>query len=253
MKNLITILLSVIVTAIYAQDHGIAQSYQTISDLNQMVSTADNFNNNIKNNTNYFTDGVNRIESQDVIGSIYLDKNFQKGKIIDIEKGIVIDAYLRYRIIDDTFEVKTKPSDTETILMDRSSKFDIRLGEKSFTFLNNQPISLKGTRNGYVMIHTEKDNVSLYQRLTQDYIPGEKAQTAMESDRKPRLNNNNHYFLKISNNITEIIPHKKEAYKAFPNHQDELKDYIKDQKLKFKSDDQTEDLTKLVEYYASLK
>ena len=74
----------------------------------------------------------------------------------------------------------------------------------------------------------------------------------MESDKEARLINKENYFININNILIEVKPDKRNAYKAFPNHQKELKQFIKDHKLKFKESSNDEDLIKLIEYYQNL-
>ena len=222
------------------------------SDWEKAIRKNDDFNNNIRNNTNYFINDGKKIRNVDVIGDMYLTPDFHQAKVIDKKSGEVINVFLRYRIFDDTFEAKKSQDDESTLFLERSNQYDIKYNDLHFVFINKLPIFINEANNGYVLVLSENDKVSLCKRLSQKYIPGQKASSPMESDKEARLINKENYFIAVNNMLIEIEPDKKNAYKAFPNHQKELKQFIKDNKLKFRENTKNEDLIKLTKYYQSL-
>lgn len=221
----------------------------SISQFQQMVSTTNNFNNNIKNNTNYFIKNGQKVENTDVIGSMYYDDDFKKGKVIDKESGQVISVYLRYRIYDDTFEAKKSPEEEETLIMERNPKYDVVIEDTKFTFINRLPIFINKANNGYLIVLNENEDGQVLKRISQKFTPGQKSNTAMTSDKKPRLRNEENYFISLNDEIFAIEAHKRRAADAFPDHNKELEKYIKKNKLKFRRSNEEKDLITLIKYY----
>ncbi|MDT0293473.1 hypothetical protein ACFQ3R_12845 [Mesonia ostreae] len=223
------------------------------TDWDKALNKIDDFNNNLKNNTNFFINKKGeKVENINVIGDMYLSSNFKKAKVIYKKTGEVINLFVRYRIFDDSFEARKAAEDENTLIMERSNQFDVKYDDRHFVFINKLPVFINEANNGYVLVMAENDKVSLVKRISQKYVPGQKARSAMESNKKPRLLNNENYFIAIDNKLTEIEPHKRKAYKAFPDHQKELKQFIKKDNLKFKESSRDEDLNKLVNYYGNL-
>ncbi|WP_121666774.1 hypothetical protein [Mesonia aquimarina] len=194
------------------------------------------------------------INTEDLNGSPYLNEDFKSGYIEDQAKDKKIKGYLRYRIFDDVFEVKNNPRSDEAMVLKRSEKYVINIGTREFMFLQNLPIRIKGVNNGYVEVLVKDDNgVSLYKRITQDYSPAKKARSTYSSSQKAKLDNNIHYFISSNGNMEVIEAHKRKAADAFANNNEVLEDYIKENGLKFRGEeDEQKDLIQLVNYYNTL-
>lgn len=186
--------------------------------------------------------------------SPFWNKDFVAGKIIDSKDNRVIDVYIRYRILDDVIQVKSdaKYNDDDAMNLARSEEFEAVINNQKFRFYKNYPIFINSTKSGYALILLESDKVSLIKRISQEFIPEKKAENSYTSATPPKLNNIENYFIDINNKLIEIKPHKKKAADAFPDHQDEIKSFIKKNKLKFRGSDEEADLTTLVEYYSTL-
>ena len=263
MKKLLFLLFILISTSSFAQLLNFSQAPTVIqtqnkafvkptSEWEKVLDKNDDFNNNVKNNTNYFFKDGKKIKNVEVIGDMYLTSDFKKAKIIDKETGEVINLFLRYRIFDDTFEARKAAEDENTLFIERSNQYDIKYDDLHFVFINKLPVFINEANNGYVLVMAQNDKISLCKRISQKYVPGQKSSSPMESDKEARLLNRENYFIAVNNILTEVEPHKRKAYKAFPDHQKELKQFIKEQNLKFKDSSKDEDLKKLVNYYGNL-
>ncbi|PZD78745.1 hypothetical protein DNG35_04650 [Mesonia sp. K7] len=210
---------------------------------------------NIRNQTDYYGIGYinfdNReIKIEDLTGSIYYNEKVVPATIIDLNTGETINVYVRYRIFDDKFEVNPHYDSDKIVYLDRSDQYSLIMNGKEFIFSYILPTKINGVNNGYLLTLLKSDKVKLYKRMSQKINQKVKDEYGQARTVEMHLVNNSHYFVEINNNLVEIIPHKKEAYKAFPDHQKELETYIKKEKLKFK--DEEEDLKALVNYYISL-
>jgi len=258
MKRLLLLIIIMISTSSFAQLLNFNEAptlipmWKSTSEWEKTISKNDDFNNNVKNNTNYFIRDGKKIRNVDVIGDMYLSPDFHKARIIDKISGEVINVYLRYRIFDDTFEARKSTDDEATLFLERSNQYDIKYNNLHFVFINKLPLFINKANNGYVLVLSENEKISLCKRLSQKYIPGQKTNSPMESDKKARLINKENYFININNILIEVEPDKRNAFKAFPKHQKELKQFIKDHKLKFKESSKDEDLIELVSYYKKL-
>ncbi|MDR6300191.1 hypothetical protein [Mesonia maritima] len=198
--------------------------------------------------------GQTYIDLSNLSNSPYLHEEFSPGQIIDKEKKRKIKAYIRYRIIDDVFEVKKSIDDDELHVLQRSEKYDVLLNtDEMFTFQYNLPVLIHGSNSGYVEVLVNNDDkVSLYKRLGQTYNPGQEARSSYQKGKAPSISTETYYMIKIGNRAYSIEPHKRKAADAFPDKNEILEDYIKDNKLKFRGDDEEKALIQLVEYYNSL-
>lgn len=186
-------------------------------------------------------------------GSPYANQNFIKGEVIDKQNNKKIDVYLRYRIIDDVIQVKSNSTNNNIYILSRSPKNEALIGQSLYLFLENYPIQMNGTSNGYALVlNSINKSAILLKRQVQEYIASKEAENSYSSNTPAKLNTSTYYFIKINDEIIQIEPHKKRAADAFPDHKKELENYIKDKKLKFRGDDEEKDLIELIEYYNTL-
>lgn len=196
------------------------------------------------------------INTKDIKGTPYWSEDFVAGKIISNKDNSSLQAFIRYRIFDDVFEVKKEKNDNEIMVMKRSSTFDILLNNKRFTLLTDLPVKINGAYNGYGMTMvqpTSGEGVSLYKRMSKEYHPEVPAKGPYDRAEKAELESIDFYFVGINGQLHQIIPDRREAYKAFPDKNDLLKNYIKKERLRFRNDEIDQDLTTLVNYYNSLQ
>lgn len=192
------------------------------------------------------------VNEKNLIGSPYLDGDeFKAGKIYDIEKNKIINGFIRYRIFDDIMQVKKELNTTEPFLIKRSNNYKVFIEKSEFIFVEKLPIELRGTNNGYVKISYKNptNNLMLLTRWIQEYTPEKKPTNNYSSGTNAKLNTSKFYFISLDEKIYAIEAHKKRAADAFPDHNKELEKYIKENKLKFRGDDEEKDLITLIKYY----
>ncbi|SHI89714.1 hypothetical protein SAMN04488096_105295 [Mesonia phycicola] len=193
------------------------------------------------------------LDKPNLQGSPYWNEDFQSGKIINKESNKEIrNIRLRYRILDDVIQLKDNNSD-DFMILDRSQNLIIYINRQKFVFLENYPININGTNNGYSIELFNSKKASLLKRISQNYVEGREADNSYSASVPPKLEKKINYFVKTKEDkISAIEPHKKKAADAFPDHQDEIKSFIKKNKLKFRGSDEEADLITLVEYYSTL-
>lgn len=226
-----------------------AQTIQ-INSLNDLAML-----NNVNERKSIISNGEIVINTKDLDGTPYWNENFAMGKIISTKDNSSIVAFIRYRIFDDIFEIKKEKNDADILIMKRSKDYNVLLNNEEFTFLKNLPIEINGAYNGYAMILVTAKNgegATLYKRFSKEYHPEVKPKGSYDRGKKASLESANFYFIKVHDQLHLIEPDRKEAYKAFPDHNEQLKDYIKDEKLRFRKDEIESDLIKLITYYNTL-
>lgn len=183
--------------------------------------------------------------------SPFLNDEFVQGQVFVKTTDKVFPALLRYHIFDDKFEVKKSPTEEAYFDLNRDPQIDVVLQGKRFEILENLPINIRGTNSGYglVMVKEGSDKASLYKRISQTYVHGTPDEGLYKKGKKPTLEDHEDYFVKIEGKFYHIKSDKKEAPQSFPNHQKELKTYIKNNKLKFRKKTMDDDITQLVNYY----
>lgn len=200
-----------------------------------------------------------KINFSEIKDSPFWDDDFVRGQILVKQDGEekIISAFIRYRIFDDMFEVKKNKTDPDSQIttMKRSKDIAVKLKDKKFVLLMNLPITIRGVRNGYsmILVAPKKDgDATLYKRLSQKFIPAKAPKNPYDTGKKARLDENDFYFVKIDGQLYNVEPHKKKAFKNFPDHNKELKGFISKNKMKFKNKTKDQDMIRLVNFYNTL-
>lgn len=201
--------------------------------------------------------GGKKMNFNRIDGSPYMTKEFQKGEIVDHSKDRTITAYVRYRILDDMFEVKKTPRSQSSMTIKRGNNFTISTDNKKFVFLENLPVKINGTNSGYaVEMISDENGASLYKRMSQTFNEGRKQQRSAygknNGRQDPSIETSTDYFVKINGKLSLLKASKRRAANAFPDHKKQLENYIDNKNLRFRGDKTDMSLARLVNYYNSL-
>jgi hypothetical protein len=192
------------------------------------------------------------LDQSNLDGSPYLEEDFILSKVVDQNQNKTMAVYARYRIFDDVFEMKQKPTSSKEFSIPRTKDFEVFIDNKKYMLFTDYPIEMNGTYSGYARVLYSSNKLQLIKRITQTYIKAEPPKNSYSSPTNAALENNVFYFVVINDQIFQVEAHKRRAADGFPNHQEKLEDFIKDEKLKFKSDEEDADLIKLAIYYQTL-
>jgi hypothetical protein len=191
---------------------------------------------------------ISKASESDYLGSSYENNDFKKGVIF--KNGITIshDVYMRYNAHKDVFEIKKTAAlkNKQAKLLKRTDEITIKINNKTFVYL---PASVEHTKAGYfVLLH--KGNITLFKKITKQFIPAQKAYTSLAQDVAPTFKEKNILYLSNKNGkLIELANSKNGKLKAFENHKKEVKLYVKENKLNLNKESH---LIKLVKYYNSL-
>jgi hypothetical protein len=202
------------------------------------------------------------INLENVEGSIYLDKDFQSGLIIDTSKDRELKSLIRYNIFKDQVEINLIKNNNEVSVLKRSTNYQYILNGDLIKLFFNDKIFKGGKDNGYLFIlgnpSIEKNQVQLYKKYYQTYIPEKRATSTYVKATPSKLENAAEYYISEDGgkNFNLVEASKRNILDAFDaKYKSDLKDFIKSKNFKFRgSDEEVEnEIKRLVYYYNTLR
>ncbi|GAA4273977.1 hypothetical protein GCM10022258_32710 [Aquimarina gracilis] len=189
------------------------------------------------------------IKVDDIDGSPYLSEKFSPGKILDELTGKSEAVFLRYNIYNDEFEVKYDVSSENIVGLKKGSTLVAQLGDDKFyykAFVNHK----NEQKLGYLKEVYNSKNVVILKDYYQKLRLPKPAKTSLEKDIPAKLSNHQSYYLKTDKGtLIKIEMNRKKIANSFPNHQNEIKSFIKEKKLRFNDE---KDLLQLANFYGTL-
>ncbi|MGX1025156.1 hypothetical protein [Flavobacterium sp. CS20] len=200
-----------------------------------------------------------KFDINDIEGSPFLTEDFQFGYIIDSKSKNKAQAYLRYDVYNDVFEIKLEPNSKSLKTLKRTPRYKYNLGGETFVLIKSPQVINEehyNSGNGYVVeLTSPKAEAVLYKRYFKELIPGSKALTSYQQDIPPSIKSDTRYIIKFGDTYVRAEDHKKKILDAFSDHKKDIKNYIKDKGFKFRGDDKEiqNQMIQVVRYYNSLK
>lgn len=185
------------------------------------------------------------LSAEDIQGSPYLNDDFIQGKVYTTSGTAYENIPLRYNIYSDDMEFKTEQNEVMSFAAPETVE-KIEFGENLMVYI---PFTYaKKIRKGYMFL-LEEGKVSLYMRPEIAFVdatqPGAyKDATPARFDRKPDT-----YYLRSGSEEAKLIESKKDLLEFFPDHNAEVEEFVKKNKVK---DNDAGSLKELVKYYNSL-
>ncbi|WP_109301461.1 hypothetical protein [Aquimarina sp. AU474] len=179
-------------------------------------------------------------------GSIYLNTKFIESSVIDEATG-TFDSKLRYNIYTDAIELK---EDSELYEISKRPTIQARIGKNYFYYCHFK--TLRGVeKDGYYILIELNDQYRIYKRYEVNIKDPIKMDVYNGNPSPGTIKKIVTYYLE-ENNIIQELPRDKKVIlsSTFEDKQDELKLYIKKEKIKLKKE---EDLVRLVAKYNALK
>ncbi|MEW7277320.1 hypothetical protein ABW636_01840 [Aquimarina sp. 2201CG1-2-11] len=177
-------------------------------------------------------------------GSIYMNYNYEQSTVIH-EKSRTYDAELKYNIHTDAIEFNSKGQVYE---IKKNVTTHVRIDD-SYLYYCNFEDRYGTSRNGYYILVELTDRYRIYKRLTTKIIkPQERTATSVEVPGIVKINTK--YYIEEDQVIMELPKNKKSMLALFSDKEDELKKYLKKEKIRLGKE---EDLIRLVARYNALK
>lgn len=193
-------------------------------------------------------DGDFEISLDDILGSPYLYEDFQQGVIRDMLEETYRKVFVRYNIFNDDFQIKYDSPHSKAYNLIKDPKVRVELNYKTFvykTFIDEN----KEVVEGFLELFYFDEYISIFKRYRKKLDLPKKAETSLHKDIPGRFVDKNSFFVSKGLQIVVLPENRKTIINFFPNHKEELEHYIKNERLRFKKE---EDVKKLIRYYKSL-
>ncbi|WP_141876778.1 hypothetical protein [Gramella sp. Hel_I_59] len=182
--------------------------------------------------------GKNKIPAN-VKGSPFINENFTSSQLIVNNKKI--KAQLRYDAYTDAFEVKQSNG---SVYLSKNPQISINYLNNNYyliEYYNDSGI----LKMGYLQSMVENEDIKVYKRDVKIFEEGEEAINSYAVDKPAKFEEEVRYYLALnSDNPKEIRLKRRDIIRFFDNKK--VKNFIKDEKLKFKDEN---DLIELADYY----
>lgn len=181
----------------------------------------------------------------DIEGSPFLSDDFIKGTVYTTSKTKYMDLPLRYNAYNDQLEFKTPDGQLQT-MSEPEIVEKIEFGEYNMVYLSY--FNAKKIHHGFFIVMVE-GKVSLYSRYEIIFKKADKPAAYQEAEPASFIKKPACYYFRIGLEQAKKVDNKKELIAIFPDHNNEIETFIKENKVKVSK---PESLIKLVKYYNSL-
>lgn len=187
----------------------------------------------------------NMLTESDIEGSPYFTEDFVEGSVYTTSKVHYQDIPLRYNIYNDEMEFKSPEGGIAAIAAPEIIE-KITFGEHTMEYI---PFTnLKKIRRGFFIL-LEEGNAKLYARLNVDYKAPEPAAPYKDPEPAKFIEKPYSYYIRIGMEAAQKMESKNDVEAVFPDHQKEIADFIKKNKVRHRNEKK---LKELVNYYNSL-
>ncbi|WP_298416906.1 hypothetical protein [uncultured Kordia sp.] len=189
-----------------------------------------------------------QIDWDNVKGSPYLNEKYKVATFFVGDKSFG-NILMRLNTYTDEIELLPEEEGQETEALMKVTNSKVVFGNKTLkVYAYNDENGYE--KQGYFLVLSDQKEVSLLLRKKCKFSPNEKALTANQADRAAKFTQYDRYYIvKNGDKPVEVVAKKKAVIKLFPEKADEIKKYIKSEKLKLK---RQEDFAKLITYISSI-
>lgn len=206
------------------------------SDSNFTESIVSNFENAMR-----LTGATEDAKLSNVKGSPYENDSFILGKAANKKIDNSKPYYLRYNVYNDVIEIQ----DSENIIgLIKSLNIYAKISNKEYHY-EIYSIDNAKTEEGYFILLSKGVNSNLYLRKTKEFKDKVKAKDSFHKDTPAAFIDSESYYIKKDRVLFPVSKNKKEFLFQFSEIKDELKKYMKAEKINLKSE---KDLIKLFKY-----
>ncbi|MFD2564107.1 hypothetical protein [Aquimarina rubra] len=179
------------------------------------------------------------------VGSIYTNKKYQNATIIDEKKG-TFDAQVRYNIFNDALEY-TKDSNLYEIV--KIPTTHVRIDNDYFYYCTFK--DERGFKNhGYFVLVELTEQYRIYKKYDLKVTEPKSMDADTGTTQVGKIKTIETYYLEENGTAIELPTKKNDLLAMFSDKENELKAYIKKEKIKTRK---PEDLVKLVSKYNALR
>ena len=186
----------------------------------------------------FFSNDVTK--GQDYKGSPYLNDEFEAGRVITQEKSY--PAMLRYNAYFDIIEIKAGQDQNNQLA--KSQNLSVKIKNSEFV-LKDTP----SDKEIYLQKLVEGPKLVLWLRNTAKFNDAKPAKSSYGTDKPAEFVLRKTYYIESGSKLSEVSLKKKEILPLFVEKENDMKRYIKEQKLSFS--DET-NVVQMIRYFNSM-
>ena len=190
--------------------------------------------------------GLTDAQFDAIKNDMYISDKFLYGNIYENGKEIAKGLPMRYNAYTDDVEVKLKSSDSEYQTLTKDPEVSAKTLSEHYVFV---PITTSKERSGFMDVLVEGKTYKLYKKTIAEFKPAVKATTSYDSDTPASFYQKEYYYLVKDGNLKEIPNRRSKARKFFEDENNQMKDWIKKNKIRFNDPD---DYIRTVEHLNSI-
>ena len=184
------------------------------------------------------------LRSKKLVGSPYIDKAFQSGRIVGQE---TVYAF-RYDAFKDEMEVELQGR-AYYMPIPLYLKIEFLNSGKIYEVLKNAPGA--ETEKGFYLPFVVGDEISLYRKELVKFYEEVPAKLGFTKYEPPKLKRTKDTFFIVKDRTAYTVPKKKkELLQFFPGREKEVESFLKKQKINLKKED---DLVKLFNHFNTMR
>lgn len=177
-----------------------------------------------------------RLELRDIEGSIYLNENFQLGKILFNGKEDR-KMYMRYNAFNDEFEIKNSNVEgDQTLALLKNVNISCVLGSDTYDYITY--LDKKDQKSqGYLKLVYASDHYKLFEQHVKRFKEGKEAKTSHAVSFPHRFSDEINFYIAADDGVPMYASSKKKDLVSMlrEEHQQEVKDFIKKRNLDLKT------------------
>ncbi len=200
-----------------------------------------------------FTSGSEELPS-DIVGSRYFNEGYQLAKVTILDSDQKpADAFIIYDVLSGLMKMSFQSNGEDSFNLSQARNIRVNFDNRNFQYFD---FTLNGSeRSNYVEVLSTLDNnytlgIVHSKAIERKEIAGNSSYAVAPP---PRIKNTMEFILIDADGVAiEFENGKKSVYRNVEdNYQNQIKDFIKDNKIKF--EDNYKGLIAVAKYYASLK
>jgi len=167
-----------------------------------------------------------------VQGTRYYEDEFKLSDLKYFGRKLESIGYMRYDAYNDVIEMASTPDvEGSEILLLKNSDVIATINKKEYVFLEYDDEDLKN-KKGYMIRLYSGNNYSLYQKKVKIFKEAEKTIAGITESQPPRYVSKTDFYLQTRDKKPELIKISKKNLINFFENQTEVKNFIKENKLK---------------------
>jgi len=189
-----------------------------------------------------------KIDLSSVEGSPYEQETFVMGKAAEKLTNNSINYYLRYNIYNDEIQMKIKLDDEKIVGLIKSLNHYAVINNREYHYMSYSEND-KSINEGYFILVSNDIKNSLYLKKIVKFKVGQPAKDSFRKAIPSAFKNFERYYYQKGRVLFQVPTKKKEILLHFSDKKEDLKKFMKAEKINLKNE---KDLIKLFKYYDSL-